>query len=195
MEKDVKDLLIDELHDILSSEEQIIKALPEMAKAAQTPELKKAFETHLKETKGQVKRLDMIFKILKVKKQKKFCKGTKGLIDEGKEVLKDMKKKSLARDAALISKAQRIEHYEISAYGTARAFAQVLDLGNVADLLEATLIEEEGADIKLTGISVGGLLTNIEKIAHSKSKPAKKVIERTQKKVATPTKKKTAARK
>src|ERR1700684_1492805 len=110
MEKNLKDLLIDELHDLLSAEEQIVEALPEMAKAAESPELKKAFESHLKETKGQVKRLEKVFKLLSVKKKEKLCKATKGLIDEGKEVLKDFKTKSFLRDAALISKAQRIEH-------------------------------------------------------------------------------------
>lgn len=158
MQKDLKDLLIDELHDLLSSEEQIVEALPEMAKASKSPDLKKAFESHLKETKGQLQRLKKVFKILKVEKKEKFCKATKGLIQECKEVLKDFKTKSTIRDAALISKAQRIEHYEISAYGTVRAFANELDLDEVADLLQATLDEEGNADKKLTKIAEGGLL-------------------------------------
>ena len=174
MEKNVKDLLVDELHDILSSEEQIIAALPGMAKASNSAELKKAFESHLKETKGQVKRLEKIFKILKEERKEKFCKGTKGLIQEGKDVLKEMKK-SPARDAAIISKAQRIEHYEISAYGTARAFAQEIELENVATLLQETLDEEENADKKLTSISEGGLLKEVNdaslKAKSPKAKP------------------------
>ena len=157
MLKDLKDLLIDELHDILSSEEQIVEALPEMVRASESPELKTAFESHLKETKGQIKRLEKIFKLLKIEKKEKFCKATKGLIQECKEVLKDFKIKSPLRDAALISKAQRIEHYEISAYGTVRTFATELDLDEVADLLQATLDEEGNADKKLTKIAKGGL--------------------------------------
>lgn len=157
MQKDLKDLLIDELHDILSSEEQIVEALPAMARASESPELKKAFESHLKETKGQVQRLEKIFKLLKIAKKEKFCKATKGLIQECKEVLKDFKTKSPIRDAALISKAQRIEHYEISAYGTVRTFANELKLDGVADLLQETLDEEGNADKKLTKIAVGGL--------------------------------------
>lgn len=156
MQKDLKDLLIDELHDILSSEEQIVEALPEMVRASESPELKKAFESHLKETQGQIQRLEKIFKLLKIEKKEKFCKATKGLIEECKEVLKDFKIKSPIRDAALISKAQRIEHYEISAYGTMRTFATELDLDVVADLLQATLDEEGNADKKLTKIAEGG---------------------------------------
>lgn len=158
MDKDLKDLLIDELHDILSSEEQIVEALPKMVKASNSPDLKNAFASHLKETKGQIKRLEKVFKLLKVIKKEKFCKATKGLIEECKEVLKDFKTKSPLRDAALISKAQRIEHYEISAYGTVRTYASELDLDAVADLLEATLKEEGNADKKLTKIAEGGLL-------------------------------------
>lgn len=157
MIKDLKDLLIDELHDILSSEEQIVDALPGMVKAAESPDLKNAFESHLKETKGQIKRLEKIFKLLKVKKSEKFCKATKGLIQECKEVLKDFKTKSSLRDAALISKSQRIEHYEISAYGTVRTYASELDLNEIADLLQDTLDEEANADKKLTKIAEGGL--------------------------------------
>lgn len=133
-----------------------MEALPEMARASESSELKKAFESHLKETKGQVQRLGKIFKLLKLEKEEKLCKATKGLIQECKEVLKDFKTKSPIRDAALISKAQRIEHYEISAYGTMRTFATELDLDVVADLLQATLDEEGNADKKLTKIAEGG---------------------------------------
>lgn len=157
MKNDLKDLLIEELHDILSAEEQIVEALPEMVKASESLDLKKAFETHLKETKGQIKRLEKIFKILKVEKKEKFCKGTKGLVLECKDVLKDFKTKSAIRDAALISKAQRIEHYEISAYGTMRTFASELNLDEVEDLLEETLNEEGNADKILSKIAEGGL--------------------------------------
>lgn len=158
MVKNLKDLLIEELHDILSAEEQIVEALPKLVQAAESPDLKKAFEGHLKETKGQVQRLTKIFKLLKVQKEEKLCKAAKGLIQECSEVLKDIKTKSPVRDAALISKAQRIEHYEISAYGTVRTYATELGLDDVADLLQDTLDEEGNADKKLTGIAEGGLL-------------------------------------
>ena len=179
MEKDLKDLLIDELRDILSSEEQIVEALPDMVKAAESPDLKKAFESHLKETRGQIQRLQKIFKLLKIEKKEKFCKATKGLIQECKEVLKDYKTKSPIRDAALISKAQRIEHYEISAYGTVRTFAKEIDQDAVANLLQETLNEEEHADKKLTKIAEGGLFkSGINQQAilpiTSKSKESKK---------------------
>lgn len=160
MEKDLKDLLIDELHDILSSEEQIVEALPEMVKASDSPDLKKAYASHLKETKGQIQRLEKIFKLLKIEKKEKLCKATKGLIDECKEVLKDFKKKSPIRDAALISKSQRIEHYEISAYGTMRTFAREINQRDVANLLNETLKEEENADRKLTKLAKGGMFTS-----------------------------------
>lgn len=159
MEKGIKDLLIDELHDLLSCEQQIVEALPDMVAAAESSELKKAFATHLKETKTQIQRLTKIFKSLKVEKKKVFCKATKGLILEAKDVLKDFKKKSSLRDAALISKAQRIEHYEIAAYGSVRTFAKEASLYDVAALLQETLNEEENADKLLTKIAEGGLLT------------------------------------
>lgn len=174
MHKDLRDLLIDELHDMLSSEEQIVKALPEMVKAAESPDLKQAFEAHLKETKNQVKRLTKIFKLLKVKRTAKLCQGTKGLIQECKDVLKDFKTKSAIRDAALISKAQRIEHYEISAYGTMRTYANDLDLNTVANLLQETLDEEANADKKLSKIAEGGFFRtgiNLQANMPSTNKP------------------------
>jgi ferritin-like metal-binding protein YciE len=159
MEKGIRNLLIEELHDILNAEEQIVEALPEMVKAAQSPELKEAFEGHLKETKGQVQRLLKIFKLLKIERKEKLCKATKGLIQECQEVIKEFDKSTM-RDAALISKAQRIEHYEISAYGTMRTFADELDLGEVSSLLQETLDEEGNADKKLTTIATGGLFNS-----------------------------------
>ncbi len=157
MEKGIKDLLISELHDIVSSESQIVEALPSMIIAAHSPILKKAFETHLKETKVQVQRLTKIFKLLKLEKAQKECKATKGLIQECKEVLKEFKNKSPIRDAALISKAQRIEHYEISAYGTMRTFAAEANLKEIASLLQETLNEEGNADKTLSKIAQGGI--------------------------------------
>lgn len=158
MEKDFKDLLIDELSDLLSAEKQIVEALPEMIRASESPELKQALESHLKETIIQVARLEKIFDILDVEKEEKFCPAMKGLIDESKGVLQDFRSKSSLRDVALISKAQRIEHYEIAAYGTARTFAKEMGLSKVAELLQISLDEEGSANKKLTKIAQGGLL-------------------------------------
>ena len=158
MGKGIKCLLVEELHGILNSEKQIVKALPAMVTAAECRHLKNAFAIHLKETKGQVQRLEKIFHLLNVKQKPHLCKVTKGLIDACKEVLKEFKVKSPIRDAALISKAQRIEHLEIAAYGTTRTFARELGLNEVADLLQATLDEEGNADKSLTKIAEGGLL-------------------------------------
>jgi len=186
MQKGIKDLLIDELHDMLNFEEQIIEALPEMVAAAESPDLKKAFESHLKETKGQLQRLEKIFKLLKIEKKQKICKAMKGIIQEGKEVLKDYKTQSPLRDAALISKAQRIEHYEISAYGTARTLAKEINLDEAADLLQKTLDEEGEADKKLTKIAEGGLLSS--GINHQANIPPAKKSKETPKTVSSPKK-------
>jgi ferritin-like metal-binding protein YciE len=159
MKLGIKELLVDELKDMLSAEEQIVVALPKMVKAAESPELKKAFTSHLKETKGQIVRLEKIFKLLKIVEKEKFCKATHGLIQECTEVLKKFDKSPI-RDAALISKAQRIEHYEISAYGTLRTFAKELKLNEVATLLQGNLDEEGGADKKLTKLAEGGLFSS-----------------------------------
>lgn len=193
MQKDLKDLLIDELHDILSAEEQIVKALPDMVRAAESPELKKAFESHLKETKGHVQRLKKIFKLLKVEVEEKFCMGTKGLIQECKEVLKEFKTKSPIRDAALISKAQRIEHYEIAAYGTVRTYASELDLDAVADLLQETLDEEGNVDKKLTKIAEGGMFKTGINLQANKPKVNKSIKTSSLKKI--PPKRKSASAK
>ena len=172
MPKDLRGLFVDELHDILSAEDQIVKALPAMVKASESPDLKKAFAGHLKETKGQVRRLKKVFSLLKLKPQKKFCKAMHGLIEECKEVLKDYKEKSPVRDAAFISKAQRIEHYEIAAYGTVYTYAKELGLRAEAKLLNETLDEEGSADKKLTKIAEGGLFkTGINLLANEPKKP------------------------
>lgn len=200
MEKNLKDLLIDELHDILSSEEQIVEALPKMVTASESSDLQNAFNSHLKETKGQIQRLKKIFKLLKIEKKEKLCKATKGLIEECKEVLKDFKTKSPIRDAALISKAQRIEHYEISAYGTMRTFAKEMDLDSVADLLQETLNEEENADKKLTKIAEGGVFkSGINQLANipnaDNSKNLNKQIKSTKKTKSVTTKRKSSSAK
>ena len=148
----LQELLVDELKDIYNAENQIIKALPKMAKAASSPELKRAFERHLEETKRQVERLDQIGEALDVRMTGKKCKGMEGLIEEGKEIIaEDLEDAAL--DAGLIGAAQKVEHYEIAAYGTARTHASMLGLNKVAKLLQQTLEEEGMTDKKLTQLA------------------------------------------
>jgi ferritin-like metal-binding protein YciE len=148
----IEKLLLEELKDLHSAETQITKALPKMIQAASSPELKKAFEKHLKETEGQIERLDRAFEVMGKKSTNKTCEGMKGLLSEGAEMMREIKVGEV-RDAALISAAQRVEHYEIAAYGTVRSYAQQMDQSEVADLLEQTLEEEKATDEKLTQIS------------------------------------------
>ncbi|MEO6445282.1 MAG: ferritin-like domain-containing protein [Gemmatimonadaceae bacterium] len=150
------DVLIEELKDIYSAERQLIKALPHMANAAATPELRDAFEHHLAETKEQLDRLDRAFVHLGGSPRGKVCRAMKGLIEEGTAVLEADGDDSV-RDAALIGAAQRVEHYEMSAYGTARAHAELLGLGKVVELLSATMEEERAADEKLTRLAEDGI--------------------------------------
>jgi ferritin-like metal-binding protein YciE len=147
----LEELLVDELKDLYSAENQIIKALPKMAKATSTPELKRAFERHLEETRRQVDRLDQIGEQLEIKLTGKKCKGMEGLIEEGKELMGELDGEAL--DAGLIGAAQKVEHYEIAAYGTARAHAEMLGYNKVARLLQQTLNEEANTDKKLTQLA------------------------------------------
>lgn len=148
----IEKLLLEELKDLHSAETQITKTLPKLIKTASSQDLKKAFEKHLKETEGQIERLDQIFEILGKKSTQKTCVGMKGILTEGSEMLQETESGDV-RDAALISAAQRVEHYEMAAYGTVRAYAEQIDQSEVADLLEETLKEEKAADEKLTEIS------------------------------------------
>jgi ferritin-like metal-binding protein YciE len=148
----LEELLIDELKDIYSAENQIVKALPKMAKAASSPELKRAFERHLEETKRQVERLNQIGEQLEVKLTGKKCKGMEGLIEEGKEIIEEDLDDDTT-DAGLIGAAQKVEHYEIAAYGTARTHASLLGYNKVARLLQQTLDEEGATDKKLTALA------------------------------------------
>ena len=148
----LEELLIDELKDIYSAENQIIKALPKMAKAASSPELKRAFERHLEETRRQVERLDQIGQTLDTKMTGKKCKGMEGLIEEGKEIMEEDLEESVL-DAGLIGAAQKVEHYEIAAYGTARTHAEMLGYTKAAKLLQQTLDEEGATDKKLTQLA------------------------------------------
>jgi ferritin-like metal-binding protein YciE len=147
-----EELLISELKDIYSAEKQITKALPKMAKASTSPELRAAFESHLEETNGHIERLDQIFETLGKSGRGKVCHGMQGVLEEGAEVLEDTEKGDV-RDAALISAAQRVEHYEMAAYGCVREYANLLGKKDIVALLEATLKEEEAADQKLTTIA------------------------------------------
>lgn len=148
----IEDLFVEELKDLYSAEKQITKALPKMAKAASSDELRETFESHLEETTGHVDRLGQIFELLSKSSKGKTCEGTKGLLSEGSELIDEINKGDVL-DAGIISAAQRVEHYEISGYGSVRAYAELLGNSQIAELLQATLEEEKAADEKLTKIS------------------------------------------
>lgn len=150
--KSLDDLLIDQLKDLYSAENQLVKALPKMAKAANSEKLSEAFTAHLEETRGQVERLESIFEMLEASPRGKKCKAMEGLIEEGKELIDEDADPSV-KDAGLIGAAQKVEHYEIAAYGTARTIATLLGHDNVAELLQETLDEEGAADHKLTELA------------------------------------------
>lgn len=145
-------LFVDELRDLYSAETQITKALPKMAKASTSNELRTAFEHHLKETEEQVQRLEQIFEMLGESAKGETCEGIKGIIEEGEKMLKETKEGPV-RDEALISAAQRVEHYEMAGYGTVRTYAERLGKQQMVQLLEKTLQEEKAADEKLTKVS------------------------------------------
>ena len=148
----LRELMIDELQDLHSAEQQIVKALPKLVKAAHNPSLKRAFEHHLEETKNHVTRLDNIFKRLGESPKGKTCEGMKGLIKEGEERISDGGEPEVL-DAGIISAAQRVEHYEIAAYGSARTYAELLGDREAVRLLSETLEEEKAADAKLTQVA------------------------------------------
>jgi ferritin-like metal-binding protein YciE len=147
-----EDLFVDEIKDLYDAEHQLTKALPKMAKNATSPELKNAFESHLKQTEGHIKRLEQVFEGLGKKPTRKTCVAMKGLVEEGSEVIEeDMD--SEVKDAALIGAAQRVEHYEIAGYGTVRTFAHLLGHHDLESILQSTLEEEAATDEKLTSIA------------------------------------------
>lgn len=150
--KSLRELLVDELKDLHNAENQLIRALPKMARAASHDELRAGFEEHLEQTRDHVDRLERCFKLLGEKAKGKTCHAMKGLVEEGQEAI-DEKAPDALRDAKLIGAAQRVEHYEIAAYGTARAFAQTLGETKVADLLQETLDEEGDTDKRLTALA------------------------------------------
>ena len=141
----LKELYVNELRDLYNAENQLIKALPKMAKGASSDELKDAFEKHLEQTKGHVQRLEEVFEELGEKTRGKTCQAMKGLIEEGSEILKADGEASVL-DAAIIVAAQKVEHYEIASYGSVRTFAQLLGQDTSAELLQQTLDEESEAN-------------------------------------------------
>ena len=155
----LQDLFVEELKDLYSAEAQLLKAMPKMVKKAQHPELKQAFETHMRETEGQVKRLDRIFDQLGEKAKGKKCLAMEGLVNEAKEHMSEDMDDDVM-DAALIGMAQKIEHYEIAGYGTARTYAKLLGNREIQRLLQETLDEEGKTDKLLTKLAESSI--NIE---------------------------------
>lgn len=150
--KTLQDLFIDEVKDVYDAEHQLTKALPKMAKTAASSELKSAFEKHLKQTEGHITRLESVFELVDRKPSRKTCKAMKGLVEEGSEVMEEDGDEAV-KDAALIGAAQRVEHYEIAAYGTLRTFAETLGIQKAVDLLQQTLDEEKQTDENLTELA------------------------------------------
>jgi len=146
------DLFLNQIEDLYDAENRLTKALPKMAEAAHSTQLKQAFLQHLTETQGHVSRLETIFRVLNVEPKRETCEAMKGLIAEGEQIV-GAKGDPDVKDAAIIAAAQRVEHYEISGYGSARTFAQRLALTQAANLLQQTLNEEVGADKKLNTIA------------------------------------------
>jgi ferritin-like metal-binding protein YciE len=169
-ENALKDLYIDELRDLYNAENQLTKALPKMAEAATSEELQAGFEEHLEQTRGHVERLEKIFEELGEKPTGKKCRGMEGLIEEGKEIIEEEDEVETL-DAGLISAAQRVEHYEIAAYGCVRTYANLLGEDDAVKLLEQTLKEEKETDQKLTMLAEK---INVEAEEQDSDEPTKK---------------------
>jgi ferritin-like metal-binding protein YciE len=152
----LRDLFINELKDIYNGEKQLTKALPRLAKAAESPDLQQAFTKHLRETEAQVDRLERIFRALGEKPTGKRCKGMEGLVEEGKDILAEDGEEAVL-DAALIAAAQKVEHYEIAAYGCLITYAKLLGESDAEKLLKQTLAEEEATDEALTALGESGI--------------------------------------
>jgi ferritin-like metal-binding protein YciE len=159
------DAFIDELHDTYDAEKQLTKALPKLARAATSTDLRKAFESHLQETKGQIDRLEQVFGILDEKVRGKHCDGIAGIIEEGKSIMEEDFDET-TMDACLIAAGQRAEHYEMAAYGTLVAWAQAMGHDEAASLLQQNLDEEKAADKKLSSIAEGGINQEAADAAH-----------------------------
>jgi ferritin-like metal-binding protein YciE len=153
-EKTLDDLFLDTLKDIYYAEKQIVKALPKMAKAATSPQLKAGFEQHLEETEGHIERLEQVFELLGKPARGKTCDAILGILEEGKSIMDEFKG-TVALDAGLVSSAQAVEHYEIARYGTLKTWAAQLGMKEAVSLLDATLKEEEATDKKLSQVAVG----------------------------------------
>src|SRR5678815_2510753 len=149
--ENLNELFVDEVRDIYDAEKQLLKALPKMANATESEELRAAFEEHLEATRGHVNRLEDVFKLLGLTPRGKTCEGMQGLIEEGAKAIEEME--GVVLDAALIASAQKVEHYEIATYGTLATFAEVLAMEDAKELLGQTLEEEKEADEKLTQIA------------------------------------------
>ena len=154
--ENLREALVEEIRDLYNAEKQLVKALPKMAKGAESDELREAFETHLEETEGQVTRLERVFELLDEKPRGKHCAGMAGIVEEGSEKLQEDMEGSVL-DACLIASAQKVEHYEISAYGSAIAWAEALGLSDVCDVLNESLAEEKAADEKLSALAESGI--------------------------------------
>ena len=152
----IQDMFLNELQDIYHAEKQLVRALPKMAKAASSSELKHAFESHLEETKGQVERLEQVFQHLDKRSRGKRCEAMEGLVEEAKEQMDEIKDPAIL-DCALVIAAQKVEHYEIADYGSLRALAEGLGHKEIADLLGQTLAEEKATDEKLNKLAIGSV--------------------------------------
>lgn len=152
----MQDLFLDELRDIYHAEKQLLKALPKMARKAGGDDLRQAFESHLEETRGHVERIEEVFETMDVAKRGKTCEAMQGLVEEGREMMEEVED-SRVRDAALITAAQKVEHYEIASYGSLIALARQLGLKEAAGILVKTLEEEKAADGKLTRLAESGV--------------------------------------
>ena len=159
------DAFMDELRDTYDAEKQLTKALPKLAKTATNPKLRAAFESHLQETHGQIKRLEQVFESLDEKVRGKHCDGIAGIIEEGKSSMQEDFDET-TMDACLIAAGQRAEHYEMAAYGTLVAWAQAMGHADIAKLLQQTLEEEKAADKKLSGLAEGGINQSAADAAH-----------------------------
>jgi ferritin-like metal-binding protein YciE len=151
-DKNLNDLFLDTLKDIYYAEKQILKALPKMAKAAQSDQLRAAFEKHHSETEGQVERLERVFELIDKPARGKTCEAIQGLLDEGKEIMEEYKGTE-ALDAGMVAAAQAVEHYEIARYGTLKQWAQQLGIKDAVRLLDQTLQEEKKTDQALTSLA------------------------------------------
>ncbi len=168
------DAFVDELRDTYDAEKQLTKALPKLAEAAGSAELKRAFKTHLEETKGQIRRLEEVFASLDEPVRGKHCDGIAGIIEEGKSIMEEDFDDS-TMDACLIAAGQRAEHYEMAAYGTLVAWARAMGHDEAADLLQETLAEEKAADEKLSSLAEGGINQGAADVAHPDQEDAKAV--------------------